>query len=188
MENEASETTASNDVNPEQETTEEAVETPAENESQEEATEEVEEIDELESLREELKRTKQFSRQHETREKELVKEKKAWETKRLSLEGELHKVKTELTDLKKAQEEAKVSSLKSKAISEYKLPEGAVKHLSGETEEEIAASAADLAELFGVKTLTKKGVISTKAMVTDIKSELPQHHDANQQYQAATKK
>lgn len=159
----------------------EAKETEKEEKPEEVKPEKDSETNDLDELQAQVARWRSSSRRHEDRIKAILSEKQEVESSRLTLEGELHKTKTELAKLQKDLRAGEVASLKTKAASEYQLPEGALKYLTGSTEEEIATSASELASTFGVKSLQKK-IISTQGTASQNKSDLPEHQAALQQW------
>lgn len=164
------------------ETAEEAPEVPAKSEENTESTETKEETpaeevapeEDIEELKAKLASRTAFSRKHETRVKELVKEKESWKTEKLNLEGELHKAKAELLAIRKEAKASQIAGVKAKAATDFKLPEKALGYLKGETEEDILSSAQELAEIFGVKA-GKTKVISTQGTPQLADSSSPAH-------------
>lgn len=147
------------------ENTETTEETPAEEVAPEE---------DIEELKAKLASRTAFSRKHETRVKELVKEKESWKAEKLTLEGELNKAKTELLNIRKEAKASQIAGVKAKAATDFKLPEKALGYLKGETEEDILSSAQELAEIFGVKA-GKTKVISTQGTPQLADSSSPAH-------------
>lgn len=156
-------------------------------ETETEATPAVAPEEDIEELKAKLASRTAFSRKHETRVKELVKEKESWKTEKLTLEGELHKAKAELAAIQKEAKASQIESVKAKAAIDFKLPEKALGYLKGENEEDILSSAQELAEIFGVKAAKTK-VISTQGTVPQLDSSAPAHVASLAAWAASLKK